>query len=93
MRRHRLDPFCLVFGAIFLSVGIAFCAGSTIGEAWRSIWPMVAAIVGVTLAAWAAVTALSEGRTAGTVNVEMSGEDSEGETDATIDDPTDQPRT
>ncbi|MGZ4132394.1 MAG: hypothetical protein ACXVWF_05060 [Actinomycetota bacterium] len=53
MKRHRFDPFSLLFGAIFLSVGMSFLAGSTIAEAWHGVWPMIAVVVGATLAAWA----------------------------------------
>jgi hypothetical protein len=60
MKRHPFDPFSLLFGALFISVGVSFLAGSTLAEAWRSIWPMVAVVVGATLAAWAAVSALHE---------------------------------
>jgi hypothetical protein len=66
MKRHRFDPFSLLFGAIFLSVGVSFVAGSTIGEAWHSVWPMLAVIVGVTLAAWAAAAAVHERQPPGT---------------------------
>jgi hypothetical protein len=60
MRRHPFDPFSFLFGALFVSVGLSFVAGSTIAEAWRSIWPMVAIVVGITLAAWAAVSAVHQ---------------------------------
>jgi hypothetical protein len=60
MRRHPFDPFSLLFGALFVSVGVSFLAGSTLGEAWRSVWPMVAVVVGVTLAAWAAASAMRQ---------------------------------
>lgn len=60
MKRHPFDPLSLLFGALFVSVGVSFLAGSTLAEAWRSIWPMVAVVVGVTLAAWAAVSAMHE---------------------------------
>jgi hypothetical protein len=64
MRRHGFDPFSLLFGALFVSIGVAFLTGSTIAEAWSSIWPMVAVVVGLTLAAWAAVSAFRELRPA-----------------------------
>jgi hypothetical protein len=60
MSRHPFDPFSLLFGALLVSVGASFVAGSTIAEAWRSVWPMIAVVVGVTLAAWAAVSAFRE---------------------------------
>lgn len=60
MKRHPFDPFSLLFGAVFVSVGVSFLAGSTIAEAWKSIWPMVAVVVGVTLASWAAVSAMRQ---------------------------------
>ena len=62
MRRHRFDPFSLLFGALFVSVGASFLAGSTLAEAWHGVGPMVAVVVGATLAAWAAATALREPR-------------------------------
>ena len=60
MKRHRFDPFSLIVGAIFFAIGIAFVAGSTLGEAWHSVWPMFAVVVGVMLAAWAIVTTLGQ---------------------------------
>ncbi len=74
MKRHRLDPFSLVFGATFLAIGTAFVAGSTIGDAWRSIWPMFAAIVGVTLVVWAVLSVLGEARSGETADVEARDE-------------------
>jgi len=58
MKRHRVDPLSLLFGALFVSVGMVFLAGSSIGEAPRSIWPAVAVIVGATLATWAISSSL-----------------------------------
>jgi hypothetical protein len=49
MRPHRLDPFSLLFGA-------------TLGDARRSIWPMVAILVGCGLAAWAVLTVVRDRR-------------------------------
>jgi len=89
MRRHRFDPFSLVFGATFLAIGTAFVAGSTIDEAWRSIWPMVAAIVGVTLVAWAILSVLGEGRKEGTVEVGTPDEVAPSASDVSIDEQTD----
>lgn len=60
MKRHGLDPFSLLFGAIFTSVGVSFLLGSTIAEARDSVWPIVAVIVGATLAIWAGVTAFRQ---------------------------------
>ena len=89
MRRHRFDPFSLVFGATFLAIGTAFVAGSTIDEAWRSIWPMVTAIVGVTLVAWAVLSVLGEARRKeGTVAVEPPGEIATSASDVSIDEET-----
>lgn len=62
MKRHRFDPFSLLFGAIFLSVGVSFVVGSTIAEAWHGVWPMIAVVVGATLAVWAATVAFGERR-------------------------------
>lgn len=60
MKRHGFDPFSLLFGAIFTSVGVSFLLGSTIGEARASVWPIVAVIVGATLATWAGATAFRQ---------------------------------
>ena len=62
MKRHPFDPFSLLFGALFVSVGVSFLAGSTLAESWKSVWPMVAVVVGVTLASWAAVSATRQAR-------------------------------
>jgi hypothetical protein len=62
VKRHRFDPFSLLFGAIFVSVGVSFLAGSTIAEASDSVWPMTAVVLGATLAAWAVATVLRERR-------------------------------
>ncbi|MBI2237127.1 MAG: hypothetical protein HYU54_01180 [Actinobacteria bacterium] len=49
MRRHELDPPSLVFGLLFLVVGIVFFAGSPdlarIGPRW--IWPVPALALGL----------------------------------------------
>jgi predicted Kef-type K+ transport protein len=78
VKRHRFDPFSLVFGAIFLSVGLAFMSGSTIGEGWHGVWPMAAVIVGVTLAAWAVTTAFGASRTERISDVDVPDEDATG---------------
>jgi hypothetical protein len=62
MKRHGVDPFSFVFGAIFVSVGGSFLAGSTIGRAWDGAWPVVAIIVGGALAVWACARALHQSR-------------------------------
>ena len=62
MRQHRFDPFSLVFGAVFLSVGGAFLFGSTLGDARRSVLPTVAILVGGALVAWAVVAVVRERR-------------------------------
>jgi hypothetical protein len=62
MKRHGFDPFSLLFGAIFVSVGSSFLIGSTIGEARDGAWPLVAVIVGGALAVWAGASAYRQNR-------------------------------
>jgi hypothetical protein len=60
--RHRLDPFSLLFGALFVGVGISFLLGSSLGDARRSVWPAFAILLGATFAAWATAAVLRERR-------------------------------
>jgi hypothetical protein len=60
VKRHRLDPFSLLFGALFVGVGLSFLLGSTIGDAKRALWPLFAIIVGCTFVAWAMTTVVRE---------------------------------
>jgi len=53
MKRHRFDPFSLLFGALFVSVGLSFLLGSTIVQSRHSLWPVVAIVVGGTFVVWA----------------------------------------
>jgi hypothetical protein len=62
VRRHRLDPFSLLFGALFVGVGLSFLLGSSLGDARRTVWPMFALLLGATFAAWAAAAVLRERR-------------------------------
>ena len=62
MRRHRLDPFSLLFGALFVGVGISFLFGSTIGDAKGSVWPLFAIILGSSLVGWAIAAVVRERR-------------------------------
>ena len=62
MKRHRLDPFSLLFGALFVGVGVSFLFGSTIGDAKGAVWPLFAIIVGGTLAGWAIAAVVRERR-------------------------------
>ena len=64
MKRHRLDPFSLLFGALFLGVGCSFMLGSRIGDAKHEIWPLFAIIVGGTFVVWAIATVVRERRPA-----------------------------
>lgn len=64
MRRHRLDPFSLLFGALFVGVGLPFMLGSTIGDAKGAFWPVFAIVVGSTFIAWAVATVVRERRDA-----------------------------
>ena len=62
MRRHRLDPFSLLFGALFVGVGVSFLFGSTIGDAKGAVWPLFAIIVGCSLVGWAVAAVVRERR-------------------------------
>lgn len=64
MKRHRFDPFSLLFGALFVAVGVSFLLGSTIVKARHSLWPVLAIAVGCTFVAWAIVSVLRERATA-----------------------------
>lgn len=55
MRRHRFDPFSLLFGSLFVAVGLSFLLGSTVVRAGHSLWPVLAIAVGCTFVAWAIV--------------------------------------
>ena len=74
MRRHRMDPFSLLFGALFVGVGVSFLFGSTIGDAKGSVWPLFAIIVGCTLVGWAIAAVLRDRRppVAATADLETS---------------------
>jgi predicted MFS family arabinose efflux permease len=62
VKRHRFDPFSLVFGALFLGLAISFSLGSTIGDARHAWWPVFAILVGSALVAWAISTVLRDRR-------------------------------
>ena len=62
MKRHRFDPFSLVFGALFLGLAISFSLGSTIGDARHAWWPVFAILVGSALVAWAISAVLRDRR-------------------------------
>jgi hypothetical protein len=64
MRRHRFDPFSLLFGALFVAVGISFLFGSTVMQARHSLWPVLAIAVGLTFVVWATLTVVRD-RSAG----------------------------
>lgn len=55
MRRHRLDPFSLVFGAVFLFVGMLFLLervdGTTLNLRW--LWPLPLIMLGALIIATA----------------------------------------
>ena len=83
MRRHRFDPFSLLFGAGFAGVGLAYLLGSTIADTRRVVWPIVALVVGGTIVAWGVATILRE-RQADADRFEHVGEpDAQDEPDAT----------
>ena len=62
MKRHRFDPFSLVFGALFSGLAISFSLGSTIGDARDAWWPVFAILVGSALVAWAVSALLRDRR-------------------------------
>ena len=62
MRRHRFDPFSLLFGALFAGIGLTYLFGSTIADTKGVIWPMFALIVGGTIIAWGIGTIVREQR-------------------------------
>jgi len=62
VKRHQLDQFSLLFGALFVGVGLSFQLGSTVGDAKRAMWPLFAIIVGCTFVAWAIATVVRERR-------------------------------
>lgn len=82
MKRHRLDPFSLLFGALFVGVGLSFLLGSTIGDAKRATWPLFAIIVGCMFVVWALATVVRERRPAVTP-AEASAELEDDEVDPT----------
>jgi uncharacterized membrane protein YccC len=68
-----LGPFSLLFGALFVGVGVSFLFGSTIGDAKGSVWPLFAIILGSSLVGWAIAAVLRERRPiAATANPESS---------------------
>ncbi len=69
MKRHRFDPFSLLFGALFVAVGLSFLLGSTIVQARHSLWPLLAIAVGCTFVAWAIVSVVRERASASTASV------------------------
>ena len=64
MKRHRLDPFSLLFGAVFVGVGLSFLLGSTIGDAKRATWHFFAIIVCCTFVVLSIATVVRERRPA-----------------------------
>jgi hypothetical protein len=62
MRRHRFDPFSLLFGALFVGMGVSFLLGSTIVDARRAVWPVFAILVGGAFVAWAVTAVIRERR-------------------------------
>ena len=62
MNRHRLDPFSLLFGALFLGAGVSFLVGSTIGDLTGATWSLFAIIAGSTFVAWSIATVVRERR-------------------------------
>ena len=62
MKRHRMDPFSLLFGALFVGVGVSFLFGSTIGDAKGAVWALFAIIVGSSLAGWAIAAVVRQRR-------------------------------
>lgn len=56
MKRHPLDPFSLVFGAVFAVLGIVFLVASS--DIWalnpKWIWPVPLIVVGALIIAIAA---------------------------------------
>ena len=60
MRRHRFDPFSLLFGALFAGIGLSYLLGSTIADTKRVIWPTFSVIVGGTIVAWGVTTTVRQ---------------------------------
>jgi len=60
VRRHRFDPFSLLFGALFAGIGISYLMGSTIADTRRVVWPVISLIVGGTIVAWGVATILRQ---------------------------------
>jgi hypothetical protein len=52
MKRHRLDPFSLFFGLLFLLFGIPFLAGATDVSTVHAtgLWPVPLIVLGVLVA-------------------------------------------
>jgi hypothetical protein len=62
VRRHRFDPFSLLFGAVFAGIGLSYLMGSTIADTSRIVWPTVSLIVGGTIVAWGVTSILRQRR-------------------------------
>jgi formate/nitrite transporter FocA (FNT family) len=79
VRRHRFDPFSLLFGALFAGIGLSYLLGSTIADTKRVIWPMFSVIVGGTIVAWGVTTIVRQQRpvTSAEQDVEPDVEDAE----------------
>jgi len=60
MKRHRFDPFSLLFGALFAGMGFSYLLGSTIADSSRVVWPIVSLVVGGTIVAWGVTTILRQ---------------------------------
>jgi hypothetical protein len=74
MKRHRFDPFSLLFGAFFVAVGMSFLLGSTIMQARHSLWPVLAIAVGCTFVAWAIATVVRERAPVSSTNMQPTPE-------------------
>ena len=46
MERHELDPFSLVFGAVFALLGLVFLVGRPDITAFRWVWPIPILVLG-----------------------------------------------
>ena len=75
MKRHRFDPFSLLFGAVFLTVGGTFLFDSNGGTSAHpaALGPLAVVIVGSTLVVWAATRTIQVSRSRA-VSGEAAGE-------------------
>jgi hypothetical protein len=62
LKRHRLDPVVLVFGVIFVGLGVLGMIGDFESLDWRWVWPLPVIAIGLAFLGSALLHARDERR-------------------------------